>query len=119
MTLTYDSVTEYHYITVPGHPSDNNPFKTIAAGYHYITVPGHPSDGTGNRFKNHFGVPLHYSSGASIRLVYGLLPMPVGTITLQFRGIHPTELTGALGDTRYHYITVPGHPSDIVLALYG
>ncbi len=84
----------------------------IDCRYHYITVPGHPSDGISGdpRFK--------YS-----------------TITLQFRGIHPTieEIiktfllkvplhysSGAsirpnrkeVKKWMYHYITVPGHPSD-------
>ena len=92
--------------------------------YHYITVPGHPSDPSYvmNVFK--LGVPLHYSSGASIRLYvywvsfffikYHYITVPghpsdsnpitgeryLGcTITLQFRGIHPTDFTDTLIDT--------------------
>ncbi len=81
----------YHYITVPGHPSDRNSMYNVHFSnctitlqfrgihptmqnfteeeslYHYITVPGHPSDLYG-------GYAIHGTS----------------TITLQFRGIHPT-----------------------------
>ena len=58
----------YHYITVPGHPSDAQS-KAVddLKMYHYITVPGHPSDLQDRWDALLSKVPLHYSSGASIR----------------------------------------------------
>ncbi len=58
----------YHYITVPGHPSDLAvTCYTCYMLYHYITVPGHPSDLDAGHWQEQSLVPLHYSSGASIR----------------------------------------------------
>ncbi len=127
----------YHYITVPGHPSDEYTGGYRKSGvYHYITVPGHPSDNAIGKLGRPASVPLHYSSGASIRhqerfisrsrryhyitvpghpsdLTLSLLSSKIGTITLQFRGIHPTCFWFRVYLFLYHYITVPGHPSDI------
>ncbi len=125
----------YHYITVPGHPSDRIHHWLKIKLYHYITVPGHPSDMELKVTKKREIVPLHYSSGASIRLIKLILCEKYWrTITLQFRGIHPTTQGSSVwllvplhyssgasirlfqideyGRNMYHYITVPGHPSD-------
>ena len=63
----------------------------IDCRYHYITVPGHPSDRSSGMIQMDW-VPLHYSSGASIRLHF---------------------VTNVVTYLAYHYITVPGHPSDL------
>ncbi len=110
--------------------------KRLFQMYHYITVPGHPSDYLGMMQQFRLRVPLHYSSGASIRQSKTIYWRDWCTITLQFRGIHPTSLhvnsanflivplhysSGASirqnwslirTGRKYHYITVPGHPSD-------
>ncbi len=137
-TVSRRNTVKYHYITVPGHPSDWKEMKeerllstitlqfrgihpTISKRsvvkimmYHYITVPGHPSDKTTDCFRSRH-VPLHYSSGASIRPVeMALNKLWMCTITLQFRGIHPTHRCKiCFKNFWYHYITVPGHPSDL------
>ncbi len=82
---------KYHYITVPGHPSDSRfglqtelefgtitlQFRGIHPTYDVIytlddVVPLHYSSGASIRQNNRCNicwcVPLHYSSGASIRL---------------------------------------------------
>ena len=66
-----------------------------------------------SRYSRILQVPLHYSSGASIRYGGILYNSILCTITLQFRGIHPTgpKCRWILLFV-YHYITVPGHPSD-------
>ena len=131
----------YHYITVPGHPSDFfgtnvNSSCTITLqfrGIHptsdnFITiirsVPLHYSSGASIRQKHTINgknfVPLHYSSGASIRHIGTTgAGIAIRTITLQFRGIHPTFLYYcSVWENKYHYITVPGHPSDLFQRWY-
>ncbi len=127
----------YHYITVPGHPSDKKKFIVHLPNRCTITLQFrgiHPTDIMIYEVQNNGtitlqfrgihptepavdlggfnGVPLHYSSGASIR------PLPCLQVFLRYHYItvpgHPSDRGGSRFDYHflYHYITVPGHPSD-------
>ncbi len=141
-TFSKEEKTAYHYITVPGHPSDvwgiggwegggctiTLQFRGIHPTaylffcepnwYHYITVPGHPSDDSKRRLwkRERSTITLQF------RGIHPTLQIVLGrcnnrTITLQFRGIHPTTAVAATATLVYHYITVPGHPSDLSTAI--
>ncbi len=78
--------------------------------YHYITVPGHPSD-ICRRCKRYGRVPLHYSSGHPSDIEHCIMTN-MGYHYITVPG-HPSDcVCGPSVIKRYHYITVPGHPSD-------
>jgi len=79
--------------------------------YHYITVPGHPSDEE-MMIYSYDSVPLHYSSGASIRQKYSIHELEIKVPLHYSSGASIRRYLGVLWEKQYHYITVPGHPSD-------